>query len=377
MSHTRTIQLGIAIQGDAPPDAFRIFTAGKVVTSKGTFLFDDASASAVMADYAEHGNELMVDYDHASLSAMAVDPALASRAAGWFSIELRAGELWAVNVRWTEPAALALSRKEWRYMSPAFQTEGDRIVSLMNVALTNMPATRRLQPLMAANRKEHRMSLTIDELVTIRDALKMPTEATLDDLMAKLGVPAPVEEPVAEEPEDDAVAEASEPSGETPKDDEEKPEAAALVAAARDKQIETLTGETSKRKQLETFAVWKASHIELESVKQKMLAEQKLRDAAEYRRISVERVKAGVPPHEVWETSDKDSLPKSRWLRMSLPDYAEQLADDRKRIGKGPPRAPVTGTVGAEALTPRELAMCTQKKIDPVKYAAAKPQSRN
>jgi phage I-like protein len=78
------VRLSVVLAGDEPPSEFRIFTAGKVETSKGTFLFDAKSAESVMAAYREHGTELMVDYDHASLGSTA-DPALAGRAAGWFA----------------------------------------------------------------------------------------------------------------------------------------------------------------------------------------------------------------------------------------------------------------------------------------------------
>jgi len=96
----RTHLLNIALPG-SPPTEFRIFTAGSVETSKGTFLFDDAAGAAVMAGSRAQGNELMVDYDHASVTPTMADPALAGQAAGWFDLELRGGELWAVNVRWT------------------------------------------------------------------------------------------------------------------------------------------------------------------------------------------------------------------------------------------------------------------------------------
>lgn len=152
--------LAITVDGDEPPAEFRLFAAGKVETSKGTFLFDSKAAKSVMAHYADQGNELMVDYDHASLG-LALDPAQAGKAAGWFNLELRNGELWAVNVRWTEPATLALKRKEWRYMSPAFSTDEDgRILELINVALTNIPATKKLQPLMAAGQVRDRRQLS-------------------------------------------------------------------------------------------------------------------------------------------------------------------------------------------------------------------------
>lgn len=144
--------LSTALDG-ALPTAFRIFAAGKIDTKKGVFLFDAKAAASVMAEYRLHGSELMVDYDHASLGA-GIDPALSGKAAAWFGLELRnGGELWAVNVRWCAPAADALRRKEWRYMSPAFSTEpgSNRITALLNVALTNLPASRRLEPLVAAS----------------------------------------------------------------------------------------------------------------------------------------------------------------------------------------------------------------------------------
>src|SRR4051812_4032691 len=120
MARPRATTLSIVIAGDEPPSEFRVFSAGDNGTTKGTFVFDDAAAKRVMADYAEHGVDLMLDYAHASLdSDLSPNPSQAGKAAGWFNIELRDGELWAVNVRWTEAAASALKAKEWRYMSPA------------------------------------------------------------------------------------------------------------------------------------------------------------------------------------------------------------------------------------------------------------------
>src|SRR5688572_17639495 len=104
--------LTLPFSGDGPPPEFRIFTAGIVDTVKGKFLFDEAAAQAVMAEYERHGIDLMVDYDHASLGTnQSPDPAQAGKAAGWFNLQVRNGELWAVNVRWTPPATEALNRK--------------------------------------------------------------------------------------------------------------------------------------------------------------------------------------------------------------------------------------------------------------------------
>lgn len=182
MARPKISKLAIAVEGDEPPSEFRIFAAGKVETSKGTFVFDDAAAESVLAHYADQGNELMVDYDHASLG-FAIDPAQAGKAAGWFNVELRDGELWAVNVRWTEPAAAALKRKEWRYMSPAFATDDDgRILELINVALTNIPATKRMKPLMAASSIRDRRQLS--EGPSTSDLIRA-LQAAVEDLYPK------------------------------------------------------------------------------------------------------------------------------------------------------------------------------------------------
>jgi hypothetical protein len=395
VNHARTIRLGIAIQGDAPPDRFRIFTAGEVVTSKGTFIFDAEAADAVMAEYAKHGNDLMVDYDHASIGSMPVDPALASRAAGWFGLELATdGSLWAVNVKWTEPAAIALSRKEWRYMSPYFATENNRIVALRNVALTNMPATRRLEPLMAASRRNHAMSskLTLQEIATIAKGLKMPEETTLDEFMAKLGIPvAPEAAPPAEEPAPEPEPEAMALPEEEPKPEVEKEpakEAASVVAASS---LERLTDKDSLLEQLEVIATWKASHLELESGRQKIAAERATLDSAERIRGCRQLVAAGRAPATVW-ADETSTAPKSYLTAMPIGDFRTFVRDAVAANGgkvSAAPRPPVTPVAAGSGrvftvngkqveLSERELAICASTKdalgvaCDPQTFAALK-----
>jgi phage I-like protein len=155
--HLATLSLDVAtlLSVDAePPSEFRIFSAGVVDTTKGKFLFDAKAADSVMASFADHGAEIPLDFDHAMVS----DDSLPSerRAAGWFRLSVRNGELWAEDVRWTPRAATALRDREWRYLSPAFHHESGsdprRVKRLINVALTNLPATKQLRPLVASQR---------------------------------------------------------------------------------------------------------------------------------------------------------------------------------------------------------------------------------
>lgn len=150
-------------EGDAPPTEFRLFAAGPNPTSKGTFVFDEAAAASVMAHYAREGVELMIDLEHESLEAPIRQDSRDAR--GWFQLEVRNGELWAVNVRWTPDGARRLQEKTQRYVSPAFATERledgtERIVSILNVGLVAMPATHNAPALVAASRKRDSRLLT-------------------------------------------------------------------------------------------------------------------------------------------------------------------------------------------------------------------------
>jgi phage I-like protein len=75
-----------------------------------------------------------------------------AKAAGWFKPEVRGGELWAKDVEWTPKGAAALKDREFRHFSPwvLFNKATRHIVRLMNVAITNLPATVGIEPLVAS-----------------------------------------------------------------------------------------------------------------------------------------------------------------------------------------------------------------------------------
>ena len=138
--------------GDEPPGEFRIFKRGVNQSKKGSFLFDEEAARTVMAAYQEWGVDLIVDLNHDSLDADSKSRADASDARAHFGLELRGGELWGVNVRWTADGERRLREKTQRYISPAFDTVDGRITELFNAALVSMPATCQAPGLVAANR---------------------------------------------------------------------------------------------------------------------------------------------------------------------------------------------------------------------------------
>src|SRR5688572_17610368 len=116
MKLTRTQLSSIAIEGNEPPTEFRILSKGENSSLKGPVVFDDQSAKLVPAAFANHGTDLFIDYEHKSvLPTPAVD---GGKAAAWFKPEVRNGELWASEVKWTPTAEDAIRNREYRYFSP-------------------------------------------------------------------------------------------------------------------------------------------------------------------------------------------------------------------------------------------------------------------
>lgn len=187
MNQTK-LHLALFAEGQAervPPSEFRIFTAGVVSTTKGVFLFDDRAAVAVMAAYQEHGADIPVDYDHMMLDPYA--PMGGGKAAGWLKLELRMGELWAVDVKWTPAGDRALRDAEYRYISPAFYTDDEgRMSRLINVALTNLPATHGLEPLVAASETTAQVAQRSTPMKQVLVALGLSESASEADALVAL-----------------------------------------------------------------------------------------------------------------------------------------------------------------------------------------------
>lgn len=125
------------------PTEFRIFRAGENPSDRGgkPFVFDASAAASVMAAYNEGGHKLMMDLAHASTDPSAETlRADATDALCWYDIEVRTGELWAINIEWTPEGERRIRAKLQRYVSPTFTHDDNRCIGeLINVALVAMP----------------------------------------------------------------------------------------------------------------------------------------------------------------------------------------------------------------------------------------------
>lgn len=181
----------------SPPSEFRIFPAGEWESSKGTFLFDEQSGALVLDEWRTRGLKLTFDYEHAALEP-AGEIAEGAPNAGNFDLELRGGELWAVNIHWTDRAADYLRAGEYLYFSPAFAHDADgRVTRLVNIALTNLPATFGQEPLVAASERtkhmdEAALKKLTDSMTNLSECLTKHGEALQAhaEKMAEFGKPA-------------------------------------------------------------------------------------------------------------------------------------------------------------------------------------------
>jgi hypothetical protein len=147
------------------PTAFRIWRAGENATDHGTHVFSERSAQYLLEEQATRGNLYSIDVDHNSLNPQA--PPEARKAVGWHRLEVRAGELWAVEVSWTDAvrSGLVSDPPAWRYFSPAYNVDPDtqEVISYLNTALTNNPATWNVTALATRSEESHMADKEMDK----------------------------------------------------------------------------------------------------------------------------------------------------------------------------------------------------------------------
>jgi phage I-like protein len=132
---------------DSLPDWILLLPAGRVelVDRPDPLQLDPESLAALVGAFRSRGVDLVIDYEHQSLQGRPAP------AAGWIKdLEARTDGLWA-RVEWTPQAREYLRNREYRYFSPVLQLdpESRKPRALLQVGLTNVPAIKRLPPLVA------------------------------------------------------------------------------------------------------------------------------------------------------------------------------------------------------------------------------------
>lgn len=201
------ILLGELPVGTSAPNEFRILASGENGTRNGyTIVFDEESAKSVLAEFDRGGVDLSLDFEHA-MADPGVPPS-EKRARGWFRPAVRNGELWATEVTWTPTGRAAVEAREFRYTSlwgssAKLDKDGKRrrLLRLVNVALTNTPATLQTLPLVANEGQQGSNSMSDISRSPLMIALSCKDEAeaiervsliqtTLSEVAVVLGVDA-------------------------------------------------------------------------------------------------------------------------------------------------------------------------------------------
>lgn len=174
------------------PEWMLLFAAGwgKLATGE-KFLVDPEALDLIRANIASRGNEVVFDYEHASVTGKQAAPA-----SGWIKeLVWEEGVGIRARVEWTEQAAAFIAKKEYRYFSPVFfvrESDG-RVCGLDSVALTNRPRTTNLTPILARLELETNEETIMDKKQLIA-ALGLKEDATDADIIlavAKLGIKLP------------------------------------------------------------------------------------------------------------------------------------------------------------------------------------------
>ena len=130
------------------PTEIQVIPFGNHDTPKGVFELDDAGADAIIAAFEAQKNDMVVDYEHQTLAGTQAP------AAGWIKKLINKGKdgIWA-SVEWTDRAKKYLANKEYRYLSPVFikRLSDNKVVKLINVALTNQPNIDGMVPVINKN----------------------------------------------------------------------------------------------------------------------------------------------------------------------------------------------------------------------------------
>jgi Mu-like prophage I protein len=377
--HEGLIAASVLPSGDEPPTEFCIYKAGLNTTLKGDLLFDEQAARDVLATFANHGVDMMIDLEHLSLDDEG--PNFDPDARGWCRLELRNGELWATDVSWTADGDARLREKRQRFISPVsiYDKKTRRIEKLLNIAITALPATDNLEPLVAASLNGEEELMTQEQLAAIAEALDLGPDASVEDILATIGAMVKkltdAANGTSEEPKPEEIAIAKDP----PLEEQPAPMAAANRLCAASRVLVRLTGRKEIGEAMSEVETWRKSHIELETERAKLTTERTTLESSERRKLVGELVKLKAEtPATAW-AKDKDGIPdgKTPVDRLANEPIAELRARVTQLTPKGTrrendPLRPPTKTDEKHGLTERELAMCTERKIDPAKYAATR-----
>lgn len=230
-----------------PPREMQLWNRGENPTDYGVHLWTDRSVREVGGVYAERGNPLPIDVEHASARGDDGKPMVVLEdgkppvTGGYAQLEIRAGAPWLV-FDWSDYAASQIRSGERRFLSPEYDVDRNtkEIVGLQRVSLVADPGTHHARMLATANRKVTNMDPILLAALTAALSNEDPAaaiasvNALLSAVAKATGGDGPADESTSGEPS--APVNASEGGAPPPADDKDKkPEPVAAAADDKDK----------------------------------------------------------------------------------------------------------------------------------------------
>ena len=163
------------------PEIISVLPLGHVKSAKGEFDVDGESFAAMKAQIAQRGVDLVVDYEHQTLTGEQAP------AAGWVKeLFLDDGQIKA-RVEWTDRAKAYLSNREYRYLSPVITVRkaDNKAMGLHSIALTNTPAIEHMEAIVNSLNFEGGQN-TMDFMKELAKLLVLGEDATEEQVKEAL-----------------------------------------------------------------------------------------------------------------------------------------------------------------------------------------------
>ncbi|VAX21112.1 Mu-like prophage FluMu I protein [hydrothermal vent metagenome] len=107
-------------------------------------VIDIKAVERIMAQFKAWGRDIVVDYQHESMKECGRAPA-----AGWVKTANASSTINGIEapIEWTDEARRLIEAKEYRFISPVFESVNGKIIRLVNLGLTNNPNIHSMKPL--------------------------------------------------------------------------------------------------------------------------------------------------------------------------------------------------------------------------------------
>lgn len=172
---------GGEVEISGAPEIISVLPLGHVTSAKGDFNVDEESFAAMKAQIAQKGVDLVIDYEHQTLTGEQAP------AAGWVKeLFLDDGQIKA-RVEWTPKAKEYLENREYRYHSPVITVRkaDSKAMGLHSIALTNTPAIEHMNAIVNSLNFEGGHN-TMDFMKELAKLLGLGEDATEEQVLEAL-----------------------------------------------------------------------------------------------------------------------------------------------------------------------------------------------